>query len=173
MATKVAKQENDVQREKEMALLRPALTTQLNDIVNKASLAVGPKGAPRGRNRCMVNDQPRTANMPTPHTHDPPFDDIEGKWVPRKQFKGRESFGRYRCHACKKSWTSAHAFKWYRQGCKDCNKRFLPCCMWVNAKPHRQREHKHDSDSTTTKKDKPHDKSRCDACDAKKCTSNK
>jgi hypothetical protein len=38
-ATKVAKQENNVRRENEMALLRPALTTQLNGIVNKACLA--------------------------------------------------------------------------------------------------------------------------------------
>ena len=90
------------------------------------------------------------------HKHDPPHN-IEGYWTSRKNFQGLKSFGRFQCPKCKKKWGSAHAFKKYKQGCQRCERKSLPCCMWVNTG--------NDSDfDRDDKNDGPHDSARCEAC---------
>ena len=64
----------------------------------------------------------------------PPFHNILGRWVKRRDFAGENSFGFYQCCNCTKLrglktiWISAYAYKSYGQGCKVCNDK-----LWVNA----------------------------------------
>ena len=71
----------------------------------------------------------------SPHQHNPPFG-LEGRgyWVLREEFTGRKSFGCFRCGVadCGKVWSSAHAFREYKQGCDSCETDSFPCCMWYN-----------------------------------------
>ena len=97
------------------------------------------------------------------HKHAPPHDGIEGYWIRRKNFNGSKSFGRFKCPKCKKAWGSAHAYKKYKQGCKRCEKKSLPCCMWVNTGDD-------DRDIDRDKDHGPHDSARCEACRYGKCT---
>lgn len=86
--------------------------------------------------------------------------DSPGYWLKREEFKENKSFGYFRCIPCKKNWMSAHSFPEFKQGCKNCNKEWLPNLLWVNLDT---------SDSKTDKPydssmDKPHDNLRCEAC---------
>jgi len=78
----------------------------------------------------------REPPMESPHQHHPPAFGLEGRgyWVLREEFTGRKSFGCFRCHVpdCGKTWSSAHAFREYRQGCDNCETDTFPCCMWFN-----------------------------------------
>jgi hypothetical protein len=93
----------------------------------------------------------------------PPID-TPGYWILRDEFKGIKSFGHFVCEnaKCKNNWTSAHANKEFRQGCKLCDKRALPAHMWVNT-------HKLHKDKDVTIKLKPHDSTRCEACEKGVC----
>ena len=62
----------------------------------------------------------------------PPFEGANGKWVRRRDFTGKKSFGRFCCTRCHKEWLSAHAQANYRQACKECRRYFLATHMWVN-----------------------------------------
>ena len=97
------------------------------------------------------------------HAHDPPHANIQGYWIRRDDFEGEKSFGRFYCPKCKKTWGSAHAYKQYGQGCKRCETRSLPCCLWVNTGP---RSYERDSEED----DGPHDSRRCEACRRGVCT---
>jgi negative regulator of genetic competence, sporulation and motility len=38
----------------------------------------------------------------------------------QSSFTGRKSFGCFECEGCSKQWSSAHAFRKYKQGCQAC-----------------------------------------------------
>ena len=86
--------------------------------------------------------------------------DSDGYWIVAADFRGRKSFGAYRCE-CGKVWTSAHSQLMYMQGCKKCNKERRPDVMWVNIG---EKQASIDRDE-----DKPHDSRRCQACRAGDC----
>jgi hypothetical protein len=46
----------------------------------------------------------------------------------------RKDIGCFTCamQGCGKTWYSAHAFREYQQGCKDCEKYSFPSCLWYN-----------------------------------------
>lgn len=92
----------------------------------------------------------------------PPPVSSPGQWVPRDEFKGKKSFGAYRCDDCDKTWISAHAFRDYHQGCQNCETENLPLWMWKNFQ--RNSELVADRDSNS-----PHDRARCEACKAGVC----
>ena len=85
----------------------------------------------------------------------PPFEDAVGKWVARKEFIGRKSFGIFRCPC--QEWLSAHAFKHYRQECKACGSNEYATFMWVNSETTV-------SDGRHEPTDKPHLRHLCEAC---------
>jgi predicted RNA-binding protein YlqC (UPF0109 family) len=87
----------------------------------------------------------------------PPLPGIKGKWVRRDEFVGRKSFGIFKC--CRQ-WSSAHAFKAYRQDCCKCNRAVYPTFMWHNTGPHVE---------ATGDNLRPHHSSRCEACKNGKC----
>lgn len=94
----------------------------------------------------------------------PPFRGARGKWVNRKDFAGRKSFGVFHCFVCRNKWVSAHAQVRYGQQCTRCKSlRLKPRIMWVN---HEQREQ---SESPPAVKKKPHRKDLCGACKAGVC----
>ena len=99
---------------------------------------------------------------------DPPVD-ADGQWVWRADFKGKKSFGFFECKfeqkkrkgGCDNSWTSAHAFPNFTQGCKQCEKKSYPVALWRNS------DNYYSSDrSLDDKNSAPHDKARCAACQA-------
>lgn len=93
------------------------------------------------------------------HGHEDPYPGIQGYWMRREAYnKGRKSFGWYLCNSCCKTWFSAHAHKFYRQGCQCCETESYPCCMWVNT-GYGDRSNRIERDE-----DKPHDSARCEAC---------
>ena len=107
-----------------------------------------PKGAGRGR---LSMDKLK-----------PPVDS-PGQWVLRKEFQGRKSFGAFQCVKCTKIWTSAHAYKNFKQGCQRCELEGLPVFMWVN-------KGKRDYYAVSDDEEKPpHDSERCEACRAGEC----
>ena len=91
------------------------------------------------------------------HDHEPPFTGAAGYWMSRENYSGRKSFGWFCCPACSNRWSSAHAWRDYRQGCRRCEEESHPCCLWMNTERHDSR-FRHDDD------DKPHDVERCEAC---------
>ena len=96
------------------------------------------------------------------HSHDDPYDGIEGYWVSRDSFQGSKSFGWFECQDCSKTWFSAHAQKRYKQGCQECEEWTLPCCLWVNTGSNDNERRDRD--------DVPHDRARCQACKRGVCT---
>lgn len=64
-----------------------------------------------------------------------PYEGCLGEWVPRAQFfsSNSKSFGYFQCNYCHKNWMSAFARKNYKQGCKQCDRYFLPVFMWINS----------------------------------------
>jgi len=107
------------------------------------------------------NDR-RSSRRQRSHEHLAPHEEIEGYWVRAQTFKAGKSFGRYQCPNCKKQWGSAHAFREFKQGCKRCEMKSFPCCLWVNTD-----ENHHDTGSDDEKG--PHDSARCEACRKGKC----
>uniref|UniRef100_A0A7S4IQ06 3CxxC-type domain-containing protein n=1 Tax=Vannella robusta TaxID=1487602 RepID=A0A7S4IQ06_9EUKA len=89
-----------------------------------------------------------------------PFEGANGYWTKRIDFPGRKSFGYFQCD-CTSRWTSAHAYKLYKQDCKKCEHSTLPKFMWVSK----------DIRNTTKveKTAKPHHYSRCEACKLGTC----
>jgi len=83
----------------------------------------------------------------------------EGCWVKRKDFVKEKSFGYFVCKECKKSWLSAHSFKKYKQGCKGCEIEYYPKYLWNNTE-----KRKESPEFEKVNKDKPHDRTRCEAC---------
>jgi Zinc-binding domain len=83
-----------------------------------------------------------------------------GKWVSRKQFQWEKSFGYFQCWQCSHVWTSAHAFKKYKQACKRCGGRnyVLPRFMWEN------QNSSEDDEPRRADPDKPHVWELCEAC---------
>lgn len=98
------------------------------------------------------------------HDHDDPFDGADGEWVERERCPKNVSFGMFQCPRCDNRWKSAYAYKQkFRQGCKRCEYKSKPCCMWRNY-----------DDSTAEERDdtrdrRPHDGRRCEACKAGFC----
>merc|ERR1712100_352199 len=92
-----------------------------------------------------------------PRVPDAPVDSA-GKWVLREDFPLKKSFGFYACR-CGRTWTTAHAQKEYRQGCKGCDTDCYPYYMWLND-PNGPRRERADRDEL----DGPHDFERCEAC---------
>ena len=86
-----------------------------------------------------------------------------GFWVKRKHFTGRKSFAAFDC-PCGKYWISAHGFPCYKQGCKSCDEKSLPKFLWVNENGTDRSGEAHGPDPT-----RPHDMSRCQACQAGAC----
>tara|TARA_Y100000592_G_scaffold87246_1_gene141579 strand:+ start:2266 stop:2967 length:702 start_codon:yes stop_codon:yes gene_type:complete len=103
-----------------------------------------------------TNQQRRVAANLLMH-YVPPAPGISGTWVPRDEFVGRKSFGIFKC--CRQ-WSSAHAFKAYRQDCCKCNRSVYPTFLWLNTGPR-----------TKVMRDKStsHHRSRCEACRAGIC----
>lgn len=96
------------------------------------------------------------------HDHDDPFDGAEGEWVERERCSKKKSFGMFQCPRCDNRWKSAHAFKEkFRQGCKRCEYKSQPCCMWLNYDDKRKGDDRRDRG--------PHDGRRCEACKAGWC----
>lgn len=93
--------------------------------------------------------------------------DSGGEWVVASKCPARKSFGAFECASktCDKRWVSAHAFKDFTQGCKECEQHALPKFMWVN---HHGRQATHAKEENL-KLDKPHDNARCSACKAGVC----
>lgn len=54
---------------------------------------------------------------------------------------------------------SAHSKKTYKQGCKDCNRYFLPSYLWQNSNKRDKQDKKELNDNH-----KPHLSSLCEAC---------
>jgi len=96
----------------------------------------------------------------------PPPVDSPGRWQYREEFNGFKSFGYFTCSNCEKSWFSAHAFKEYKQGCKNCNRYYLPDYLWENEK-------NENIDPKNEKLQGPHDTERCEACDQGVCIDKK
>jgi hypothetical protein len=96
----------------------------------------------------------------------PPFEGAVGAWVKRREYEGVKSFGLFTCHRCSKhkTWQSAHAFKNYRQGCKKCNKKWLPIFLWKNDDTMRK------NGENMQEKRPPHDSRRCEACKLGLCS---
>ena len=67
-------------------------------------------------------------SKPEPRMPEPPVND-PGEWVYTADFKGKKSFGFFVC-SCGRTWTTAHAYKEYKQGCQGCEKESLPYYMW-------------------------------------------
>ncbi len=103
------------------------------------------------------SDQQRRAAAHLLMQYVPPAPGIKGTWVPRDEFVGRKSFGIFKC--CRQ-WSSAHAFKAYRQDCCRCNRSVYPVLLWHNTGPRTE---------VTVENLKPHHSSRCEACKAGKC----
>ena len=96
----------------------------------------------------------------------PPFDGVEGEWIPRELFRGNKSFGGFVCN-CGKTWVSAHAQKVYRQQCKTCKTGYLPTVMWQNDNRSRK------SVGLVEVSDRlkgHHESSLCEACKRGSCT---
>lgn len=96
-----------------------------------------------------------------PRMPDPPVDG-DGEWVHRENFTGNKSFGFFVC-SCGRSWTTAHCYKIYKQGCQGCEEESLAYYMWQNHGAQKRREDRDDIE------EKPHDESRCEACRLGKC----
>lgn len=79
-------------------------------------------------------------------------------------FPREKSFGAFQCPICMGTWTSAHAFKIYTQGCKKCDVEGLPLFMWLNEQSGSNEREFNDKESET-----PHDSERCEACRRGKC----
>jgi hypothetical protein len=119
-----------------------------------------PARKPASKREPRVPDDPPVPREP--RVPDPPVDDGAGEWVHRQDFTGQKSFGFFVC-ACRRQWTTAHAYTIYKQGCQGCNKESLPYYMWKNyGAP--QRKEKTDRDDQP-----PHDKGRCEACRLGRC----
>ena len=85
-----------------------------------------------------------------------------GYWIYRTDFIGKKSYGFFLC-VCGSSWTSAHSYKKYRQGCENCEHYNYALCFWEN-------EEKKDKNKTYFRDDDgPHDKLRCEACQYGDC----
>ena len=109
-----------------------------------------------------------TSIFTAPHEHKDPFPGASGCWVPRIDFSGNKSFGRFKCgnKTCAKAWGSAHAFAEYEQGCQKCETMTHPCCMWVNNETDlRDFRDPNDDDNES----RPHDIDRCEACRVGAC----
>ncbi len=89
----------------------------------------------------------------------PPID-TAGDWVHPYEFKGRKSFGYFKCSSCLKTWISAHSFPQFKQGCKKCNIEDVPIFLWQNA----ENEDRRDRYFKLEELNKPHDQHRCEAC---------
>ena len=103
------------------------------------------------------------------HCHNSPFENVFGEWVSRLNFVGRKSFGQFECSKCGNSWSSAHAYSQFTQGCKQCEYNELPCCLWQND-PAVKRLGVFAEEGDTVK---PHHASRCEACKRGVCDANK
>lgn len=55
-------------------------------------------------------------------------------------------------------WSSAHAYKQFKQGCQNCETECLPVCLWQNYGSGGSDDEEVDPDRP------PHDSSRCQAC---------
>jgi len=62
----------------------------------------------------------------------PPPVESPVKWECREEFNSRKSIGYFKCSRWFKSWISAHAFKDYKQGCKECNRYVFALYLWKN-----------------------------------------
>lgn len=86
----------------------------------------------------------------------PPNKDAIGYWVTRDKFRGRKSYGHFRCKR-KHTWLSAHSYPDDWQACKRCESKVCPTYLWVNS----------DNNSSRVKRNeggKPHDMERCGRC---------
>ena len=97
----------------------------------------------------------------------PPYPNLKGEWVLPRLFKGRKSFGMFKCTTCVQYWKSAHAQSEFKQGCMLCNKKVYPIVLWQN-------DWQDDNFDAATvlfldDDEKPHDKERCEACAVGKC----
>lgn len=123
------------------------------------------KSAKKQHKKAKHESESDTPSTPSLHFIPPPPVDTLGEWVVTRDFCGRKSFGYFQCFSnCRKTWTSAHAYQMYAQGCKSCNRMSEPLYMWQN------------DSSTRTYSDKekskgPHDHERCEACTAGVCDS--
>lgn len=101
---------------------------------------------------------------------DAPVDE-PGSWVSREILRKRKteykSFGIYECSKGCSVWVSAHSQINYKQACKKCEEYSYPRFMWVNDK---KRSNEEEKNVRKQDKDKPHDKTRCEACQRGKCT---
>ena len=93
---------------------------------------------------------------------EPPFDGAEGRWVDVDDFHGKKSFGYFRC-PCAAWWYSAHAQRYFKQGCKTCRRWKRPLYMWVNAVHGRAEEHESGEKG-------PHLSALCGACKVGACS---
>jgi hypothetical protein len=94
-----------------------------------------------------------------------PFSGIQGQWVFAGEFAGKKSFGYYHCD-CGKWWLSAHSYRKYYQECQICENECYPTYLWVNSD-----DEPSNKEAVPVDLSKPHDKSRCGACQVGKCTS--
>ena len=92
----------------------------------------------------------------------PPFEDAVGEWVKTIKFKGKKSFGYFRCKCS--SWLSAHAQPAYRQKCKECSRNKYPLFMWVNLQSYEGRSERLNDNN------KPHMSELCEACKMGVCS---
>ena len=88
----------------------------------------------------------------------PPRLGLEGQWIPRQYFKGKKSFGYYKCSKCSRTWGSAHSFPDSRQACKSCETWNFPIFMWKNFTKDTRSRKSDDDDGP------PHEHSRCEKC---------
>merc|ERR1711971_516769 len=87
-----------------------------------------------------------------------------GQWVRREQFGGRKSFGFFSCSNCQRTWTSAHAFREFRQGCQSCDDESYAVYMWENFAVDSDEAYSDESYEKEDREDRPHDEARCEAC---------
>ena len=148
-ATGRARKKRDAEEDACKAMLallegtRPARST-------KGKQAPGPNGRSKG-GAALVHQEP-------------PFEGATGVWVLATDFAGDKSFGRFECDdACAHVWGSAHAYKQFKQACRNCEEWHKPYCMWQNETA--------DGKARQGKSSSPHDKKRCEACRLGRCKS--
>mmetsp|Transcript_8427 Transcript_8427/g.24119 ORF Transcript_8427/g.24119 Transcript_8427/m.24119 type:complete len:192 (+) Transcript_8427:64-639(+) len=83
-----------------------------------------------------------------------------GEWVLREVFDGKKSFGVFFC-PCGRTWTTAHAWKDYKQGCQSCDVETFAFYMWKNDRKGKSYSRKQDNFEDDRP---PHDRARCEAC---------
>jgi DNA-directed RNA polymerase subunit RPC12/RpoP len=119
--------------------------------------ATGQNSKSSSKSKQKKKNKKRKNKSQTPSLPDPPFPGAEGYWVEPSEFKGKKSFGYFKCK-CNASWLSAHSYTEYKQDCKSCRNSMIAILFWIN---------NHGTtygDNDEKDESKPHMRHLCEAC---------